>query len=284
MVDESNSGTRFATTPGAPGWRWRPDAGGDVLQHDALLALAPHVFTGRAWRFTTEVERDYAQLGRMFGVAGADVTRVKQVHGRVVAWVRPGGAVPPGTGADAIISTAPGSVISVRVADCVPVLIADRRHRAVAAVHAGWSGTCAAIAEATVEAMAAEGIAPDDLVVAMGPSIGPCCYQVDSRVRNAFLAMTPDAAQWMIDDGVERWKLDLWQANVDQLIRAGVPVDAIHVSRICTADTLDRCFSHRAEGAGTGRMAAAIQCGPGTATGATRAREGSVRPRPAARH
>ena len=259
VVDESKAQARSATTIGAPGWRWRTDAVGEVLQHDALLALAPHVFTSRTLRFTSDADSDYAQLGRVFGVAGADVNRVKQVHGRVVVWVRPEGAVPPGTEADALISTAPGRVISVRVADCVPLLIADRRHRVVAAVHAGWSGTCAAIAEATIEAIAAEGVAPADLVVAMGPSIGPCCYQVDSRVRNAFLAMTPDAAQWMTDDGIERWKLDLWQANVDQLIRAGVPADAIHVSRLCTADTLGRCFSHRVEGAGTGRMVAAIQ-------------------------
>lgn len=265
VVDESKTGTRSATTPAASGWRWWQDAVGEVLRHDALLAVAPHVFTSRALRFTSDVESDYAQLGRVFGVAGTDVNRVKQVHGRVVVWVRPAGAVPPGTEADAIISTAPGSVISVRVADCVPLLIADRHHRVVAAVHAGWSGTCAAIAEATVEAMAAEGIAPGDLVVAIGPSIGPCCYQIAGRVRNAFLAMTPDAAQWMTDDGIGRWKLDLWQANVDQLLRAGVHADAIHVSRICTADTLDRCFSHRADGAGTGRMVAAIQCGGGFA-------------------
>ncbi len=259
VVDRTPTETPFVTTPVAPGWHWRHEAFGEVLEHDALLRVAPHLFTSRALTFTSDVAADYEQLGRAFGVSGDEVARVKQVHGRVFVHIRPGERLPPDTEADAIISTSPGVVISVRVADCVPLLIADRRHRVVAAVHAGWKGTCAAIAEATVAAIAAEGIAPADLVVAIGPSIGPCCYQVDGRVRNAFLAMTPDAAAWMTEDGIERWTLDLWQANVDQLIRAGVPAEAIHVARICTADTLHRCFSHRAEGAGTGRMVAAVR-------------------------
>ena len=261
VVDNRERETPDATTSEA-GWNWRQAATGEVLQHDHVLAVAPHVFTSRALEFRADPDRDYAQLGRVFGVAGPAISRVTQVHGRVVVRVRSTDPLPAGTEADAIVTTSPGSVISVRVADCVPVLIADRRQRAVAAVHAGWKGTCAAIVEAAVAAMAEEGVPAADLVVAMGPGIGPCCYQVDGRVRNAFLAMTPDAAQWMIEDGVGRWTLDLWQANVDQLIRAGVPGGSIHQSRLCTADNLDRCFSHRAEGPGTGRMVAAIQLVP----------------------
>lgn len=241
------------------GWAWNPTTVGDVLQQADLSGVARHVFSSRSLEFRREPVGDYTKLAMLFDVRESDVVRVRQVHGRVVVQVHPGEPTARDLEADAVISTDPARVASVRIADCVPILIADRQHRVVAAIHAGWKGTCAAIAKATVAAIEDLGVPAADLVAAIGPSIGPCCYQVDGRVRNAFLAMTPYAADWMIDDGIERWKLDLWKANADQLAGAGVPESSIHVSRICTADNLDRCFSHRAEGEATGRMVAAIR-------------------------
>ena len=185
--------------------------------------------------------------------------RVSQVHGRRVLVVSTETILPSAPEADAIVCTDPARAIAVRVADCVPILVADRKHRVVAATHAGWRGTCAGIVGATIEAIVALGIAADDLVAVIGPSMGPCCYQVDDRVRAAFLGITPDAASWFAEDGFNHWKLDLWRANADQLVAAGVPESSIEMMSVCTGDDRDRTWSYRRDGANAGRMVAAIR-------------------------
>jgi polyphenol oxidase len=251
------------TTPVAAGFAWRDTPAGVCLVSADLASLADHVFTTRDLQFLGgPIDPDYERLGAAFGVSGERVVRVRQVHGRVVMCVRPGEASGALSDADAIVSTDPSRVIAVRIADCVPVLLADRRGGAVAAVHAGWRGTAAGVCLAAVDALRDLGVPAGDLVAAVGPSIGPCCYQVDRAVRQAFEAAWPGAAAWFRDDGPGRWRLDLWRATVDQLLEAGLARADLHVSRLCTADHPKICYSFRKD-ASVGRMAAAIRLRPG---------------------
>ncbi|HKV99138.1 MAG TPA: peptidoglycan editing factor PgeF [Vicinamibacterales bacterium] len=241
------------------GFDWQHGPAGRVLVARELAGVAPHVFTTRDLAFRQDEARDFERLGSALGVAADAVVRVRQVHGRTVVVVTPDTPIVGNPEADAIVTIDPSRAASVRVADCVPILIGDRRHRVAAAIHAGWRGTCAAVASATIDAIEDLGIDPADLVAAIGPSAGPCCYQVDDVVRTSFLGMTPDAAAWFAEDGPGHWKLDLLQANVDQLESAGIPTASIAVAHHCTIDHPDDCFSYRAEGSRTGRMAAAIK-------------------------
>ena len=256
------------TTQVDTAFAWEDSDAGRILVNRRLESFAPHAFTTRHLRLQgKQAEAEYSRLGGLLGATDARVVRVRQVHGDAVHLVTPEQVAEGMADADAIVSTDPARVICVRVADCVPVLLADRHRRAVAAVHAGWRGIAAGVIPAAVRALADAGVPASDLVAAIGPSIGACCYQVDAPVRDALIDRWPLASAWFRDDGLERWRLDLWQAAADQLADAGVAREAIDVARICTADRLDVCFSYRAEGASTGRLAAAIRLASGAPAG-----------------
>ena len=136
-------------------------------------------------------------------------------------------------------------------ADCLPVLFCSRSGDRVAAAHAGWRGTAAGVVARTVEALVAGGARPGDLMAALGPGIGPCCYEVGAELRDAF----GPAGEAFFQPGPRgRPHLDVRAANVRQLQDAGVRADRIHHVQDCTACRPDLYYSYRRDGKDTGRM------------------------------
>jgi YfiH family protein len=257
-----------AITRVAAGFTWTDGPVGRALIADPLQLVANHVFTTRDLSFRGDAGADdHGRLARALGVTSQHLIGVRQVHGRNVHLIHAGDQVNAEAArveADAVVCTDPALAVMVRIADCVPILLADRRRRIVAAVHAGWRGTAAGVARETVDVVARLGIPSSDLIAAIGPSAGPCCYQVDQPVHAAFHTAWPMASAWFRPDGVERWRLDLWRANFDQLVERGVAPEHIHQSNFCTVHQPDLFHSHRRDGAGAGRLAAAITLMPST--------------------
>ena len=172
---------------------------------------------------------------------------LRQVHGTAVCRA-PWEGTPE---ADASIATEPGELLGIETADCLPVLIVDPARRAVAAAHAGWRGTLAGVAARAVEALASAGSRPSELVAALGPSIGVCCYEVGPELEEAFGA---GGAGFFRPGPRGRAHLDVRSANRAQLLAAGLAEGAIHDVADCTYHLDDRYHSYRREGKGGGRM------------------------------
>jgi len=299
------SRARSAATPRIPrnsAWTIRRAGGMQIVQSNQLTKLGwlAHGFSTRPggesrldgkkvlnlgftdWDERKRVEANRVKFQAAIAAKKMHLVAMRQIHSDVIQLASaPFEQAPSG---DALLTHAPDLLLGVQTADCVPILLADTRRCVVAAVHAGWRGTLARIAVKTLGRMQMEfGTKPGDVVAALGPAIGRCCYQVGSEVARSFAAQFPGAADWfdgpyeqlaygedplwlpwltMMPPGhvppPPRVQLDLRVSNRRQLIDAGVPEEQIDVSDLCTACRTDLFFSYRREGGKSGRMMSMI--------------------------
>jgi YfiH family protein len=253
-------------------FRWDRETWGHALRCVPFEASAQHLFTSKQLRLPAngsdaQTREAWSAIAASMHATPAEVLRVKQVHGNVVRVVTreslTGTTTAEKPDGDAIVSNAPGLVLAVVVADCVPILLADATGGAVAAIHAGWRGTCAGIAAVAVETMRRVfETRPENLVAAIGPSIGPEDYVVGPSLVDAF------AAAGHGDLSLARWfsrapsgddlRLDLWRANQDQLERSGVRMASIFNAGVSTFAHPDWLESFRRDAASAGRMVAMV--------------------------
>jgi purine-nucleoside/S-methyl-5'-thioadenosine phosphorylase / adenosine deaminase len=257
----------FSTRPG----------GGSRLNGSAALNLG---YTD--WDTRESVQANRARFLAAIGGSGMQLIPLRQVHSDIVHQLD----APPlhALRGDAAISRAPGLLLAVQTADCLPILLVDAKRRAIAAIHAGWRGTLKRIAQKALGRMRmAYGTSPADVLAAIGPGIGRCCYEVGPEVAQAYASQFASAAEWfdgplarltsgeepnplpwlsMAPPGHEpppaRVRLDLRAASRWQLLDVGVPAANIFASELCTACRPDLLFSYRREAARTGRMMAVI--------------------------
>ena len=204
-------------------------------------------------------------LTEALGIKMESITTAKQVHNNKVAVVarnmRGRGSSDHASaldGIDAMVTNVPDICLIIQVADCVPVLFYDPVKKVIAAAHAGWRGTVLKIAHNTINSMVKKYKSdPYNIYVGIGPSIGPCCYQVGHEVVHEVTSSLKNS-KGLIKIKNDLSYFDLWEANKRQIIEAGVSASNIEVSGICTKDDHDTFFSSRAMNGMTGRFGAGI--------------------------
>jgi YfiH family protein len=243
------------------------------LENEKVLNLG---FTG--WDTRENVRENRRRFQTAAGAPDLPLITLKQFHSDVIH-VFDSNPTDPCRG-DASITNRPGLLLAIQTADCVPILLVDPQKRAIAAIHAGWRGTLARIAAKTIGKMQMHfGTNPRELLAAIGPSIGPCCYEVGTEVATQFLSQFPDAPgyfdefrtgdepnpiQWlnMMPPGHQPPPkgvlLDLRKANRSQLLAAGLRPRNIHTIDLCTACRPDLLFSYRKQGPLSGRLMSVI--------------------------
>jgi YfiH family protein len=219
------------------------------------------------------------------GDAATPLVALRQIHSNLV--VLADASLEQPRKADGLITDEPGLLIGIQTADCIPILVADRKRRVVAAFHAGWRGTVKRIVESGIGRMRlAFGSRPEDLTAAIGPGIGPCCYAVGEEVLSSFesqFAYARELFREVYDSDPIRTRypmlfltqrapghsdigpslhLNLAEANRRQLLAAGLKPRAIHLVGGCTSCRPELFFSHRASEGRTGRMMSVIGIRP----------------------
>ncbi|HEV8133002.1 MAG TPA: peptidoglycan editing factor PgeF [Acidobacteriota bacterium] len=186
------------------------------------------------------------------------VISLKQRHGNHVHWISEHNSAEVFEG-DGLITGVSGRLLIVQTADCLPLLLIDTRGKLAGILHAGWRGTLANITGTAIRQMLERGSAANDLILAFGPSIGNCCYEVGPEVVAAFQAQFAEADSFFVArPDRERKFLDLRKANYAQATRLGLKPNQILWNAYCTQCDSDMFFSYRREGARTGRMFALI--------------------------
>jgi YfiH family protein len=272
---------------------WVPYPWGQALRCRQLTDVAHHCFTTRqpvippdsGAREDGPLDDGWQSLALAFGVPRAQLVRLRQVHGARAITLRstdaPRASTDQWAAADASVTDNSAVALVVKTADCAPVLLGDRRTGAVAAVHAGWRGAMSGVVAAAVRELgAAFSVRPADLVAAVGPSIGPCCYRVGPELRDQFLEAGQSAegvGRWftpsppvvaqcgvpgsepMSPDGRRPLWLNMWSVVSDHLALAGLPPCNIHIARLCTSCGRDLFHSYRVDGPLAGRMVGVIR-------------------------
>jgi len=256
------------------GWRLEEIDGVRLLRCTALESIPgiAHAFStrvasgrsdfdlGPAEGESPEVRMRRATFLRAAGIDAQRPVLLRQVHGATI--VDAAETIAHAPAADGVIQRAPfqrqAPAPAVRTADCVALIAADRNGSAVAALHAGWRGVAAAIGTGAVARFSAAGLNAADLVVALGPSILGCCYEVGNEVVDALVASCGPAEAYVGRAASGRATVDLHRALRAQLVAAGVPSRSVQSAPYCTRCRNDLFFSFRAEGATAGRLMAAV--------------------------
>jgi YfiH family protein len=167
---------------------------------------------------------------------------------------------------DAMITDTPGICLIVLVADCVPMLFFDPLNKVIGVAHAGWRGTLQSIGINTVTSMKeAFGSSPANIMVGIGPSIGPCCYRVGPEVISQVKSVCKGGSDYIVNESKGgAGHLDLWKANLEGLLHAGIKRKNIEIAERCTCHEPDLFFSYRQQKGDTGRFAAGIMLCPGS--------------------